>query len=156
MLVRRAVHEPTPALDDQSLHEHDVGDLPDVLPLGGRLEEGLVRACQESRGVVAEQRLAGPTDEPIVGAVVDQKHALRGQDWRRAGFDHSRVEPARTPGQHRTIQRLGPGDQIRRVGDPVWSRASLASAISTQSGTPDAWRRYRWGWFTLSPAHASG
>ena len=119
VLVRGpVVHEPASGLDDQSLDEHHVGDLSDLLPVGERLEERLVRACQQARGVVAiEQRPAGPIDEPIVGAVVDQKHAVRGQDWRRAGLDHSRVEPARTPGQHRMIQRLGPGDQVGRVGD---------------------------------------
>src|SRR6266705_69722 len=87
---------------NHSFDEDDIGDLADLLPgfFGG--EDGGVGAREEFARIAAvEDGNAGAIDELIVGAVVNENDAARGEDRRRAGLDDTRVKFSRAAGKNR-------------------------------------------------------
>src|SRR5579859_2958672 len=85
------VEEVTITLLNHAFDEDYVGDLADLFPLFLGFEDGLAAAPEEFARIVAvEDRNPGPVHKLVVGSVVEENNAPRGDDRRRARFGDAR------------------------------------------------------------------
>src|SRR6266851_5337111 len=92
-----------------SFDEDDVRNLADFFPLFFGGEDGGVSAREEFAGIAGvENGNAGAIDELVVGTVVNEDNATRGEDRRRAGLDDTRVKFSRAARENRSLRGFGP------------------------------------------------
>src|SRR6266568_4030977 len=99
-----------------SFDEDDVRNLADLLPLFFGREDGGVGAREEFARIAAvEDGNAGAIDEMVVGAVVNEDDAARGEDRRRAGLDDARIKFSGAARENRSLRGFGPVEKIARI-----------------------------------------
>src|SRR2546428_2805208 len=101
-----------------SLNKNYIRHLADFLPFFFWGEDGLVGARNQFAGIVAvENGDTSAVHKMVVGAVVDEQDAARGEERRGTGFDDARVKHARAARENGRFGSFGPVKQIVRIGE---------------------------------------